>query len=131
MTKPTAPVPAYEFVMTQLILRANGIKTSEMEVLIAAKDADTTTVDLLVRQGDKKELIVIGTMKLAVGKVKKMWPYWTEVAAEETITNFDAQQKRSQVFKCVDILLNHLAKLGFDLKDTPISETHDVEGTVH
>lgn len=131
LVEKTAPVPAYEFVMTQLILRANGIKTSEMDVMFTIKDVNKTTVDLRVTQGDKIEIIVIGSLNLAESKVKKMWAYWTEVAAEQIITNFDTYQKRSQVFKCVDILLKHLVKLGFNLQDTPIIETHDVKGTIH
>ncbi len=125
----TAPTSAYEFVMTQLILRAAGIKTSEMDVIINVntKDVQTTTVDLRIKQGKLTEIVTIGTINLEVTKVNKMWAYWTEVAATETLSNFDKCKDRSQVFKCVDVLLKHLLKLGFELKDTPIIETHDTD----
>jgi hypothetical protein len=126
MDSKNIPNEVHEFVMTQLILRSVGFKTSEMTPVFADVGEKLTSIDLELTREDKKEVISLGFIPLQMKNVLKNWKIWTQVAAKEILDNFKISKSEYSnlvAYKTMDTLLNHLAEMGFVLVSTEVAST--------
>jgi hypothetical protein len=120
------PQEVFEFVMTQLILRSVGFKTSEMTPIFDKAGENLSSIDMELKRSDKTELISLGFIALDMPVVLKNWISWTELAAKEILDNFKVAKSEYAnlvAYKTMNTLLKHLEEVGFELVSTEILST--------
>lgn len=131
------PAPVYEFVMAQLVLRGSGFKSSELRTIIKEEknNPKVSSVHLgVIRSGPNgtnQHSIGIGTINLALAKVRLAWSRWLAIAGDSIVKNFDEWQKRSVVYSEMERILVSLEQAGFVIQDAPLADSFDITGTVH
>ena len=120
------PQEVFEFVMTQLVLRSQGFKTTEMTPIITESGKNLTAIDLEIKRDDKIDYISLGIISLNLKIVLKNWATWVELASKEILENFKISKSEFSnlvAYKTMNILLKHLEDKGFELTSTEILST--------
>jgi hypothetical protein len=131
------PRPIFEFVMTQLILRGAGFKSSEITTLIkeVAGHPNKTSIHLRISRKEKESDLMtqigVGTIDYPLAQAEERWERWLELAYLSVVKNFADWQTKSLAYGSIEDILTSLEKTGFTISDADISETFDVLKQIH